>query len=372
MSVIAVFTDDLWPRLIPAAIIVLGIPLVAAERLAHDKHGQRRRGLATDVLAIVWMGFSLIFIVGAFQITKPLLVHEFSLLSETQVRPAMPALSFLVRSHPPSAQLEASSLSEQIDEPDGGISDDQADAGLDAAVESQPETDIPDADFETEADVEQAPPPELPVLNLGQIRQRIAFSLVTLSIRYRNGRESSASGVIIDEQGRIATAYEALRNAEAVAVKLADGTWEQNIRTIVFDQSSGVALIESSEYLGSVAAELGDSEELELNDLIYCFGNPVGLEITSSRDRMATRLDLNGSQRLILSSSQSMNFLGGPAMNVHGQVVGLVVTAPNVDRAPRRRLPKVVVPSEYISDLMDQQSAPSLRLSRGQTPPFQW
>ncbi len=96
----------------------------------------------------------------------------------------------------------------------------------------------------------------------GRPRQRISRSL--------------GSGVIIGSDGIVITNHHVIENADEVKVALSDGR-EYEARIELIDKKSDLAVlvIEPDEELPTV--ELGDSEELQVGDLVLAIGNPFGV-----------------------------------------------------------------------------------------------
>ncbi|NKB52996.1 MAG: Do family serine endopeptidase [Rhizobiaceae bacterium] len=96
----------------------------------------------------------------------------------------------------------------------------------------------------------------------GRPRQRISRSL--------------GSGVIIGSDGIVVTNHHVIENADEVKVALSDGR-EYEARIELIDKKSDLAIlvIEPDEELPTV--ELGDSEELQVGDLVLAIGNPFGV-----------------------------------------------------------------------------------------------
>lgn len=96
----------------------------------------------------------------------------------------------------------------------------------------------------------------------GRPRQRISQSL--------------GSGVIIGSDGIVITNHHVIENADEVKVALSDGR-EYAAQISLIDKKSDLAvlIIETDVDLPSV--KLGDSEELQVGDLVLAIGNPFGV-----------------------------------------------------------------------------------------------
>ena len=147
------------------------------------------------------------------------------------------------------------------------------------------------------------------------------------------GDESStgtASGFVLDKQGRILTNYHVVQSANSVRVTLFDGTPHQ-AKVIGADASTDVAVLVikvPAEKLFPLA--FGDSSTVLVGQKILALGNPFGLErtltagIISSLDRSLKAK--NGRMiKGIIQTDAAINpgNSGGPLLNSKGQVIGL-------------------------------------------------
>src|SRR5215203_4472952 len=60
MACVGAFTDSGYARVLGALAVAFVIPLVVADRLLPDDP-KRARGLVSDVVALFWLGFALLF-----------------------------------------------------------------------------------------------------------------------------------------------------------------------------------------------------------------------------------------------------------------------------------------------------------------------
>ena len=141
-------------------------------------------------------------------------------------------------------------------------------------------------------------------------------------------RESrgQGSGVIVGAEGYILTNYHVVHGARDVHVQLDDG------RTLVAervgdDVETDLALLKINAN-DLVAAEWGDSDQLDVGALIWAVGSPFGLDhtitsgILSAKDR---RTIAHSSYQDFLQTDAAVNpgNSGGPLVNVQGKVVGI-------------------------------------------------
>ncbi|MCJ8309150.1 MAG: trypsin-like peptidase domain-containing protein, partial [Rhizobiaceae bacterium] len=96
----------------------------------------------------------------------------------------------------------------------------------------------------------------------GRPRQRISQSL--------------GSGVIIGSDGIVITNHHVIENADEVKVALSDGR-EYAAQISLIDKKSDLAVLIIEADVDLPAVVLGDSEELEVGDLVLAIGNPFGV-----------------------------------------------------------------------------------------------
>jgi serine protease Do len=159
------------------------------------------------------------------------------------------------------------------------------------------------------------------------IAQVVGPSVV--SIRTSSGvAEGQGSGVIVDSDGYIITNYHVMKGVGTAEIQLSDGR-RGSASVIGVDPLTDIAVLKTE--LGDlVAAEWGDSDELEVGDLVWAVGSPYGLQksVTSGILSATERRGIAGNGKVIqefLQTDAAVNpgNSGGPLVDVHGQVVGI-------------------------------------------------
>jgi serine protease Do len=134
------------------------------------------------------------------------------------------------------------------------------------------------------------------------------------------------SGVIVDSDGYIVTNYHVVEQAGSIRISLSDG---RNLpaRVVGFDPMTDLALLKV-DARSLVAADWGDSDELEVGALVWAVGSPFGLQSTT------TFGILSGKHRSGMAGEVYQDFLqtdaavnpgnsGGPLVDVRGKIVGI-------------------------------------------------
>jgi serine protease Do len=139
--------------------------------------------------------------------------------------------------------------------------------------------------------------------------------------------ESLGSGVIISSDGYILTANHVVSGADEVKVSIADSKKEYTAKVIGTDPQTDVAVLKIIA-TGLPAVTLGDSEQLEVGDIVLAIGNPFGVGKT------VTMGIISGLGRHGYGFSGYENFIqtdaainpgnsGGALVDAEGRLVGI-------------------------------------------------
>lgn len=176
------------------------------------------------------------------------------------------------------------------------------------------------------------PPPAVSA----EVYQAILPSLVLIKSEHdlEDGDESVGvgTGVIINFNGEILTAFHVVEGASTIEVQFADGT--NSPATISTSQPENDIAVLMPETPPEVFAPaiLGSPRAMRVGDQVFAVGNPLGLAgsmsagVISGFDRSYTPVD--GDHRLegLIQFDAAVNpgNSGGPLLNRYGQVVGIV------------------------------------------------
>ena len=141
-----------------------------------------------------------------------------------------------------------------------------------------------------------------------------------------NQELGSGSGIIYSEDGYIITNYHVIENATSVTITLSDGS-EYDAQIVGSDSTSDLAVLKVDAN-NLPAADLGDSDELQIGELVVAIGNPLGYEntvtdgIVSGLNRQLT--DYTDAMTLIQTNAAiNSGNSGGALVNSAGEVVGI-------------------------------------------------
>jgi len=146
---------------------------------------------------------------------------------------------------------------------------------------------------------------------------------------YRGMQRGMGSGMILDKQGHILTNYHVVRDTDELKVQLADKRQFQ-AEIVGTDPKTDVAVIRIK---GRVPQDLptitlGDSDALQVGDLVMAIGAPFGLQQT------VTEGIISATGRSNVGIADYEDFLqtdapinpgnsGGPLVNMRGEVIGM-------------------------------------------------
>ncbi len=140
--------------------------------------------------------------------------------------------------------------------------------------------------------------------------------------------QGAGSGVIVKEDGYIATNYHVVQGANKVEVTLHNGD-KYNATIVGTDQSNDIAVIKI-DAKDLTTATIGDSSKVAVGDLAVAIGNPLGQlggtatsGIISALDRTLT---IEGTTLTLLQTDAAINGgnSGGGLFNGSGELIGIV------------------------------------------------
>jgi serine protease Do len=158
------------------------------------------------------------------------------------------------------------------------------------------------------------------------LAQSVTPSVV--NIRTPRGRgEGQGSGVIVDKEGYIVTNNHVVEGVRTAEIQLSDGR-KGTASVIGADPLTDIAVIKT-EMDDLVPAGWGDSDKLEVGDIVWALGSPFGLQksITFGILSAKERRGITGSRVIqeFLQTDAAVNpgNSGGPLVNAEGKVVGI-------------------------------------------------
>jgi Do/DeqQ family serine protease len=140
-------------------------------------------------------------------------------------------------------------------------------------------------------------------------------------------QSSLGSGVIVDPSGFIVTNYHVIGNADEVRVAMADGR-EFSSTILLKDESLDLAVLKIEAPDAFPSVRLGDSDALEVGDLVLAIGNPFGVGQTTTSGIVSalarTHVGVNDFGFFIQTDAAiNPGNSGGALINMGGDVIGI-------------------------------------------------
>jgi Do/DeqQ family serine protease len=138
---------------------------------------------------------------------------------------------------------------------------------------------------------------------------------------------SLGSGVILDPQGLIVTNHHVIEHADQITVVLSDRR-EFEAKILLADEHSDLAVLKIDAHGVTLPVlELGDSDALEVGDLVLAIGNPfgVGQTVTSGIISALARTIGASDYRSFIQTDAAINpgNSGGALVDLDGKLVGI-------------------------------------------------
>src|SRR5262252_8534584 len=146
--------------------------------------------------------------------------------------------------------------------------------------------------------------------------------------RHEQVQRSLGSGVIVDPAGLVVTNFHVIENADQVRVSLADKR-EFEADIVLKDQHSDLAVLRLKDARERFAAiDLGDSDALQVGDVVLAIGNPFGVGQTVTHGIVSavarTQVGITDYQFFIQTDAAiNPGNSGGALVDLVGRLVGI-------------------------------------------------
>jgi len=335
---VGLLTENIWVQLGVAAVVMVGVPMLLADRLLPDD-GTARPGLVTDVLALLWMGgTTATFALGPSLLAAPLEAQAARFDDHGWARAAWVA-RWAAGATGPAAEDPAETAPADETEPT------PTEAQLAAA---EPDHSAPAAGAEyTPAPAESKK--ERAALDPAELFQTWAPSVVTINVETPRGA-GMGTGFVIDDRGTIATNNHVVADATKLEIKLFDGTKADEVEILETNPDRDLAVLRMKVDALPEPVVLGESEEVAVGESVIVIGNPIGLEHTMTDGMVSSRRVYEGKKYIQMSAPVSPGNSGGPVFNEYGDVIGVTVAklwGENLNLAIPIDMLKPMIKSEY-------------------------
>ncbi|TGQ47675.1 DegQ family serine endoprotease [Mesorhizobium sp. M00.F.Ca.ET.216.01.1.1] len=140
-------------------------------------------------------------------------------------------------------------------------------------------------------------------------------------------QSSLGSGVLVDPTGVIVTNFHVIKEADQVKVATADGR-EFDSKVLLKDETLDLAVLKISSDKPFPVIAIGDSDALEVGDLLLAIGNPFGVGQTTTSGIVSalarSHIGVSDSSFFIQTDAAiNPGNSGGALINMGGQLVGI-------------------------------------------------
>jgi S1-C subfamily serine protease len=211
--------------------------------------------------------------------------------------------------------------------------------------------------------LELAPPGSHP-LSAPMLYEAARQAVVRIEVADARRHTSSASGVVIDPAGVIATNYHVIENGVSARIRLASGKAFDDVLVLATDQRRDIAILKVPARALPFLV-FAEPETPRVGSTVYALGAPKGLDGTLSqglvsgfRDGAEVGPDFEGMNVIQFTAPISPGSSGGPVLDETGRVLGLVC---GYKRGGQNL--NLAVPGGYVSELLRTRQGEPRRLT---------
>lgn len=140
-------------------------------------------------------------------------------------------------------------------------------------------------------------------------------------------QSSLGSGVLVDPTGVVVTNFHVVKDADQVKVATADGR-EFDSKVLLKDETLDLAVLKISSDKPFPVIAIGDSDALEVGDLVLAIGNPFGVGQTTTSGIISavarSHIGISDSSFFIQTDAAiNPGNSGGALVNMGGQLIGI-------------------------------------------------
>jgi regulator of sirC expression with transglutaminase-like and TPR domain len=173
-----------------------------------------------------------------------------------------------------------------------------------------------------------------PEKTVAEIVRQLRPTLATIRATGRDGDEHGlGTGFVVASDGLIVTNLHVIGQGRTFTIEMADGRKLKPIAVHASDRTVDLAVIRVD--VGNKPLEelkLGDSAKADQGMRVVAMGNPWGLQNSVVSGIISARREVDGQELLQLAMPIEPGNSGGPVVDMHGRVMGVVNMKSNVKR----------------------------------------
>lgn len=137
--------------------------------------------------------------------------------------------------------------------------------------------------------------------------------------------QGQGSGVIVTKEGHVITNYHVIQGNPSIRLTMHNGQI-YTAKIIGADPTVDIAVLKINAAGPFVPLKFGDSEKIEVGNIVFAIGSPFGLGESVTDGRIsAKKRSFSDSQVDLLQTSAAINpgNSGGPLVNIQGEIIGI-------------------------------------------------
>lgn len=172
----------------------------------------------------------------------------------------------------------------------------------------------------------EVPPEPSPLYTVEQLAERVRPAVVVITVPDRDGQdEQLGTGFIVAADGLIATNLHVVGEGRPISVRTADKRTLEVLSVHASDRNQDLAVLRVKlNGKPLTVLELADSDRTRDGITVVAVGNPLGLRHSVVAGIVSGRREIEGRQMLQLAMPIEPGNSGGPVVDLHGRVHGIV------------------------------------------------
>lgn len=172
-------------------------------------------------------------------------------------------------------------------------------------------------------------PNDLLPFNIPIVSSILNFVPFQVPVPFNEKGFSLGSGFLVNQEGYILTNAHVISNAVDIRVVLFEQKKEYSARIIGIARLTDTALIKIEPDFLPQVLPFGDSDALQMGEVVLAMGNPLGFQhsvtsgLISAKERVSPRAHNRMVNFLQTDSAINPGSSGGPLVNLYGEVVGI-------------------------------------------------